>query len=113
MVPAPAPAPTGGLLFGGPVFSVESTYAGSGEEAEPSGPYTMTVSYDPEEVGAVKEESLGIHYWDGTRWQRTASGPPDTVFHTLTAHPAHFSYWAVLGETERLFLPLVMRRRTE
>jgi len=113
LVPAQVPAPTGGLLFGGPVFGVEATYVESGEKAEPGSAYTMTVRYDPEALGPVKEESLGIHYWDGTRWQRTASGPPDTVFHELTAHPSHFSYWAVLGETERLFLPLVIRSRTE
>ena len=69
----------------------------------------MTVSYQASELGPVKEPTLGIYSWDGSTWQRASSDPPDLVGQTLTARPTHFSYWAVLGEMEQVFLPLVLR----
>jgi len=34
----------------------------------------------------------------------------DTVNNTVTATPDHLSLWAVLGETRRVFLPVVLRK---
>jgi hypothetical protein len=33
----------------------------------------------------------------------------DTIANTITAAPNHFSLWAVLGETRRVYLPLILK----
>lgn len=104
--------PSAGHLQGiGHAFEVTATYRESGEEAQPVGQYTMTVHYDDRDVGSVIEESLGLYYWDGQQWVREPTSTVDTATNIVSATPDHFSLWAVLGETRRVYLPIVTKRR--
>ena len=57
------------------------------------------------------EETLALYSWDGSQWVKEPSSVVDTAANMVTAHPNHFSRWAVLGETRRVYLPLVLRHR--
>jgi len=55
------------------------------------------------------EKTHALYYWGGTQWVKESTSVVDTVNNTVTATPDHFSVWAVLGETRRVFLPVVLR----
>jgi hypothetical protein len=107
LLPGQAPAATGNLAHTGQAFEIDASYHGSGGPVQPTGPFTISLTYDPQGLGAVKEPTLALYSWTGTVWQRESAAPPDTTAHTIVATPDHFSYWAVIGETERVFLPLL------
>lgn len=71
--------------------------------------YTLTVTYEDMERGAAIEDSLALYWWDGSQWVKESNSIVDTTSNTVTATPNHFSLWALLGETRRLFLPLISR----
>jgi len=108
----PAHAPSPGELIGiGHVFDVSAVYESSGLPAEPlpGRTYTLTVRYTDAEKGPAIENTLALYYWDGSQWVKEPSSTVDTIANTVTAHPDHFSRWAVLGETKRVYLPLVLK----
>jgi hypothetical protein len=107
LLPGQVPAPTQGLALAGQTFALEAVYLDSGAPAEPAHAYTMTLTYDPVALGPVKEETLALYAWNGTAWQQESLTPPDMSAHTVVATPDHFSYWALLGETEQVFLPII------
>jgi hypothetical protein len=55
------------------------------------------------------EDTLALYGWDGSGWVKDASSVVDVNQHTVSAHPGHFSEWAVLGETRRHFFPFIPR----
>lgn len=72
-------------------------------------PYTVTVQYMDADTGPAIENTLALYYWDGGQWVRE---PTSVVFadaNTVQAGPNHLSWWVVLGETQRVFLPLILR----
>jgi len=104
-------APSAGALAGiGHVYEVGAIDAVTGEPVDPAQPYTVTIAYTDAEVGAAIEDTLRLYGWDGGAWVAEPTSQVDTVGNTVTATPGHFSTWAVLGETRRLFLPAVLRR---
>ncbi|MBE3038701.1 MAG: hypothetical protein IMZ62_07805, partial [Chloroflexi bacterium] len=70
---------------------------------------TITVQYTDAEEGPAIENTLALYWWDGSQWVKDPSSAVDTAANTVTAQPSHFSRWAVLGETWRLYLPLVLK----
>ncbi|MGC8945899.1 MAG: ABC transporter substrate-binding protein, partial [Anaerolineae bacterium] len=106
--------PPGGNLTGiDHVFNVTAVYSGTGQPAQiaPGQTYTITVQYTDAEKGPAIENTLALYYWDGSGWVKEPSSVVDTAANTVTATPNHFSLWAVLGETKRAYLPLVLRNR--
>lgn len=69
----------------------------------------MTVHYTAAQRAGVIESTLGLYVWDGQHWLREATSQVNVGSETVTARPDHFSIWAVLGETRRIWLPLVLR----
>lgn len=105
--------PPGGNTTGiGHAFDVTAVYSSTGQPAQlvPGQSYTLTVFYTDAERGPAIENTLALYYWDGSEWVKEPSSVVDTVANTVTAHPDHFSLWAVLGETKRIYLPFVLRR---
>jgi hypothetical protein len=92
-------------------FEIEATYEGSGLPAQPlSGQtYTLTVQYTDTEADHINEETLGLYYWDGSRWVEEPTSQVNPATNTLTATPNHLSYWAVFSQQNVIFLPLLMR----
>lgn len=104
--------PPGGNLAGiGHVFDVTAVYSSSGLPAEPSPghTYTISVEYTNAEIGSTIEGTLALYTWDGSQWVMEPSSTVDMTNNLVTATPDHFSLWAVLGETYRLYLPLVLK----
>lgn len=104
--------PPGSNLTGiGHVFDVTAVYSDTGQPAQlaPGQAYTLTVQYTDTEKGPAIESTLALYWWDGSQWVKEDSSVVDTAANTITATPNHFSRWAVLGETRRVYLPLVMR----
>jgi len=90
---------------------VTAVYSDTGQPAQlaPGQTYTITVRYTDAEKGPVIENTLALYYWNGSGWVKEPSSVVDTVANTVRATPNHFSLWAVLGETRRIYLPLVLR----
>ena len=106
--------PPGGNLTGiGHAFDVTAVYSSTGQPAQivPGQTYTIAVHYTDAEKGPAMENTLALYYWDGSQWVKEPSSTVDTIANTVTAHPDHFSLWAVLGETKRVYLPLILRSR--
>ena len=104
--------PPGGNLTGiGHVFDATAVYSSTGQPAQiaPGQTYTITVQYTDAEKGPAIENTLALYYWDGSQWVKEPSSVVDTVANKVTATPDHFSLWAALGETRRVYLSLIMR----
>ena len=107
----PGNAPSTGNLTGiSHFFDVTAVYSSTGQPAYPTQPYTITVQYTDTEKGPAIEETLGLYWWDGSDWsQEGITSTVNTVNNMVTAQADHFSLFAVLGETRRVYLPLVLR----
>ncbi len=92
-------------------FDIEAIYEGTGQAAQPAPgkAYTVTLSYTDEEKGPAIENTLALYYWNGAQWVQEASSQVNTADNTVTAAATHLSLWGVLGETRRVYLPLVVR----
>jgi hypothetical protein len=97
------------LATAGHTFEITAVYSATGQLAQPSRPYTITIAYTQPERGPAIESTLGLYFWDGSQWVKEPSSALNSAAHTLTATPSHFSLWAVLGETRQVYLPLVAR----
>jgi hypothetical protein len=109
-LPGQVPA-TGRLVGIDHFFEVAAVYSDTGQPAQPAQPYTVTVQYTDAEKGPAIEDTLGLYFWDGAQWVREPTSVVDTANNTVTATPARFGLWVVLGETRRMFLPAIWRSR--
>jgi hypothetical protein len=104
------PSP-GNLTSIGHVFEVTAHYSGTGQPAQPAPgrTYTITVRYADIEKGPATESTLALYSWDGNQWVKEPTSVVNEAANIITATPAHLSLWAVLGETRRVCLPIVLR----
>jgi Tol biopolymer transport system component len=109
-LPGEAPSPGGNLIGIDQFFDIDAIYASTGQPAQPAPGqiYTVTISYSEGEKGAAIEGTLALYYWNGSQWVPEASSVY-TASNTVVAAPNHLSLWAVLGETRRVYLPLVLK----
>jgi heat shock protein HspQ len=106
--------PSASLPHVGVFFDISAVYASTGQIAQiaPGKTYTVVVNYDEANVPAyVNESSLALYYWDSSssQWVKEPTSMVDTMNNTITATPNHFSVWAALGESRRIYLPVVLR----
>ncbi len=97
----------------GHCYEVTAVYSDTGQPAQlaPGQTYTVTIQYTEAERGPAIENTLALYWWDGSQWVKEPTSAVDTVANQVTATPNHLSLWTVLGETNRLYLPLVMKNR--
>jgi len=102
---------TGNLTGIHHAFDLNAVYSDTGQPAQPASgkTYTVTIAYSDAEKGATIEDTLALYYWDGSQWVKEPSSVVDVAANTVTAHPNHFSLFAVLGETRRAYLPVVLK----
>lgn len=81
-----------------------------------TGPFTLTIAYDDADVWAIKENTLMVYYWDISQWiTATQTCSPATDFDRNTAlnrfglGVCNMGRYALMGETERTFLPVVLK----
>ena len=73
--------------------------------------FTVTIEYDDKGIRRVKEQTLGLFYWDPaeTMWVLA----PNQDFRenvSIGADGSSLTYFAVLGEeTEKAFFPFISR----
>jgi hypothetical protein len=109
LAPEVIPSPPTGMLSAGLAFSIEAVSSSSGLSIQPSSSYQLETHYDPNSLGPIIEDALGIYSWNGSTWQLESASGPDNTTHTITANPDHFSNWAIFGETKSVYLPLAIR----
>lgn len=105
--------PPGGDLTGiGHTFEVTAVYTDTGQAAQlaPGQTCTITVHYSDAETGPAIEDTLGLYWWHASAWsQQGITSSVNITDNLVTAQADHLSLFAVLGETQRLFLPLVLK----
>ena len=80
-------------------------------------PVMLTLYYSDADVAALIEEELYLYTWDGSAWVDavTDCGWPLTAYqrypeeNKLVVPLCHFTEFALVGDTNRLYLPLVLR----
>jgi hypothetical protein len=104
---------TGPLAGIGRTFDLSAVHSDTGQVAQlaPGQSFTAMLHYTDTKLGPAIESTLALYSWGGSQWVREPSSVLDTVANTLTDMPNHLGLFAVLGETHRVFLPLVMKRQ--
>jgi hypothetical protein len=100
---------TAGLVGINQTFELSAVYSGTMQSAAlaPGQTFTMTLPYTDTQLGPVVESTLAFYYWSGSQWVRDPSSSLDMDHHVITTHTARITLWAVLGETRRVFLPVI------
>lgn len=98
------------LQAAGDFFTVVAYDLSNSEVVSFTRQFSITISYESEDVGTIDEDTLSLYYWDEEleQWVEVES-IVDTVENTLIATLDHLTTFAVLGETNRIYLPLVIR----
>jgi hypothetical protein len=71
--------------------------------------YQIDINYTEKEIAGAVESTLALFRWDGGQWQRESSGYVLASSNVLTAYPTQPGLFAVMGETLRSYLPVVIR----
>jgi hypothetical protein len=108
--PGNVPSPDGDLIGIDHAFEITAVFSSTGELAQPAPgqTYTLTIGYTAADKGPAIEDTLALYYWDGSQWAKELSSTVNTVSQTITATPNHLSLWRVLGETRRVYLPVIL-----
>jgi hypothetical protein len=103
---------TGARAGIGYTFDLSAVYSDTGQVAQltPGQCFTTTVHYTDAEKGPAIESTLALYTWGGSQWVKEPSSALDAAAHTVTAVPNHLGLFAVLGETNRVFLPVIRGR---
>lgn len=103
----------GELIAIGHTFVVTATAADTSRlSIIPNASYTITVAYQPYERGIATRESIALYAWNGDTWsQEGITSSVNIIDNLVTAQVDDFSLFAVLGETRRVYLPLVLKSR--
>jgi ligand-binding sensor domain-containing protein len=103
------PAPTGNLEGIDHFFDMRAVISGTMTPVTSfSQPFTVTVDYTEAELGSALENSLSLYSWNGLAWVQESS-VRDTVLNQVTSTLDHLTHFAVLGETNRIYMPLLFR----
>ena len=113
---ADPPAPPDGFTgiggiggIGGLGGSFLTTLLGPGGlPIQPTLPVTITVDYSDTDIGTTTPGSLSVWWRNADTWVQLPS-IDDPAIGQVMAPVSHFSHFAVFGETNRLYLPCVVR----
>jgi photosystem II stability/assembly factor-like uncharacterized protein len=101
-------APSTGDLSGFYIFDLTAVYSGTTNLADFSGAYyTITVDYSGTVV--AEDSRLGLYHWNNSEWIKEPTSSADFDQDLVTANPDHFSYFALLGKSYSIFLPVVLK----
>ena len=85
-------------VVGGNVYELEAL-----DEQEESvtsfiEPLTITMTYTPEDVITIDEDTLAIHRWNGTAWEALTGCAVNRLSYTVTCTTTQFSTFGLFGE---------------
>lgn len=94
----------------GHAFSLESKVGESGEAIQPTGAFSLTVTYTDEATQHVDEATLALYRWVDGAWVVEKTSSVDPATNTVVASPTATGLW-MLGAMARhqMFLPLIGR----
>lgn len=96
------------LMEIGPFFSLSAVYSETGQIAEPTSLYTLTVQY-AQRTSIRTDNNIGLYYWDGNQWLKQEPNIIDPIQGTITTTSNHIGLWGVLIPADyRCFLPVVI-----
>jgi hypothetical protein len=101
--------PTGALIGIDHAFELSALNAATSQPVAPTKPYTITVRYTNAERGPAIESTLALYVWDGAQWAKAPGSVVNTSADTITATTTHVGLFSVLGETRRIYAPVVQR----
>ncbi len=104
---APNLPSTGRLAATGHSFELRNFAPCCEGALQPTQPFTLTIQYSPEQIIPDFESTLALYSWDGTQWVKEPTSSLDMLNHTVTAHPNHFSTFALLQSQLGVYLPLL------
>lgn len=96
---AAASRPTGRVSVGDDVFNLKAVTDTSTVISSFDQGLTVTLSYQPSELGTTPESSLVIYRYDGSSWYPLTGCVVDTGAHTVSCQTTHFSDFAIFGTT--------------
>jgi len=100
--------PSTGDLAGFHIFDLTAVYSGTTNLATlPGTSYTITVDYAGTLV--AEDAQLGLYHWSGSAWIKELTSSADYDQDVVTANPDHFSYFAILGKSYSIYLPIVLK----
>ena len=117
LFPQPSPSQETGILdFAGNSFELTARDA-NGPITTFTEPLTITLHYVEASLGVIQEDSLALHYWDESQssWLDAVTTCPDGEYTRnleedwLSVPICHLSEFALMGESNRLYLPLITR----
>jgi hypothetical protein len=73
--------------------------------AQPTKPYTVSLQYTDADLAGKPETYIALYYWDGYHWVRERTSQVDEKLNRVNAAPDHFSLWALMTESGRVYLP--------
>ncbi len=97
----------------GHTFEVSAVSAVTGQPAQltPGQTFAFLIQYTDAEKGPAIEDTIALYYWNGQQWLKEPNSVVDPLSNTIAANPDHWpTLWAVLGETRRLVLPLILKK---
>jgi hypothetical protein len=102
------------LAFAGHAFKIAAYQSGAQQPDFIFGqPVIVTIHYSEQDVRLISDESLLILYrWENNTWVDAACGPYTRWLADmkLTVPICHLSQFALLGPTNKIYLPLILRR---
>jgi photosystem II stability/assembly factor-like uncharacterized protein len=105
--------PSTGELTGYRMFALTAVYSGTTTPASivPGTCYTISVDY----AGAVvvNDARLGLYSWSASAWVKEPTSSADYDESVVTANPDHFSYFAVLGKSYFVYLPIALKNHPQ
>jgi hypothetical protein len=91
-------------------FDLQGARLDTGQSITFARPLTVGVSYRDEERWGVREDTMGLYWLSGTDWISDGIVSIARAPGALTSTIDHLTLFAVLGETERAYLPLAVFR---
>jgi hypothetical protein len=104
-----SPVPAGARAGIGHFFDLQGTHLGTGQPLTFTKPVTAGVCYREEERWGVMQDTLALYWLSGTRWITEGIATLWKAEGILTSTTDHLTLFAVLGETSRVYLPLMMK----
>ena len=99
----------GGELYGMRFFTLTAVISGTTTPVTSfDPPYILTANYSQPEVGPIEENTLSLYRWASGQWNDEGVFL-DTTNNSLTDLLNHMSLFAILGETNPVYLPLILR----
>lgn len=109
--PAYGMLPSNNLINTDLTYEIFANFSDTGQPAQPASGEVieLTIQYSDDGIGPAIEDTLALYYWSDGQWHQEPTSMLNLATNVITATPDHLSLWAVLGETNRLFLPAVER----